>query len=396
MPVSLTDLDEVGRKLSDDDGDVEDDGVVLPEALQPKADAGVFSQLPVSALVIWLFVLTVGLVLCVALALVSALVLADGEPASTDVVDVQDNAGVAEAVAAKCVPSVASIAYMGLDDKAVVSGSGVVIDEQGHVLTNNHVVSSRDRWSVTIDGSTYSATLLGKDESSDLAVLQLDAQDVSFSPMEVGDSSGLSVGEWVMAIGCPFGLDRSISVGVVSSLYRSTAMSSGDGKSLYVDMIQTDAAINPGNSGGALVDASGQLVGITSIIQSYSGTSSGVGFAIPSNYAMRVANAILAGEPTEHATLGIDAITVTADMALQAGLPVNSGACVTNVEANGPAALGGIAQGDVITKVGDRDVATVDALMLAVRAYMPGESVPVEFWRGAERLIVDVMLGSDA
>ena len=151
-------------------------------------------------------------------------------------------------------------------------GSGVVLDTEGHILTNNHVVDGYDQYVVTMDdGTTYEAEFVGNDASSDLAVIKLrDADASKLTPIEIGDSSKLNVGEWVMAIGSPFGNEQSVSTGIVSALYRSTAMSSTSGNTIYANMIQTDAAINPGNSGGALVNDNGELVGINSLIESYS------------------------------------------------------------------------------------------------------------------------------
>ena len=161
-----------------------------------------------------------------------------------------------------------------------------MLDTEGHILTNNHVVDGYDQYVVTMDGgTTYEAEFVGNDASSDLAVIKLKDADASkLTPIEIGDSSKLNVGEWVMAIGSPFGNEQSVSTGIVSALYRSTAMSSTSGNTIYANMIQTDAAINPGNSGGALVNDNGELVGINSLIESYSGSSSGV--ALPFRLTM--------------------------------------------------------------------------------------------------------------
>ena len=193
-------------------------------------------------------------------------------------------------------------------------GSGVVLDTEGHILTNNHVVDSYDQYVVTMDdGTTCEAEFVGNDASSDLAVIKLKDADASkLTPIEIGDSSKLNVGEWVMAIGSPFGNEQSVSTGIVSALYRSTAMSSTSGNTIYANMIQTDAAINPGNSGGALVNDNGELVGINSLIESYSGSSSGVGFAIPVNYAKNIADQIIDGKTPVHPYMGATLSSVNA------------------------------------------------------------------------------------
>ena len=165
--------------------------------------------------------------------------------------------------------------------------------EDGYLITNNHVVDGGSAYKVTIAGNTYDAELVGTDPSSDVAVLK--AKDASgLTPMEIGDSDNLTVGEWVMTLGAPFGLEQSVATGIVSATSRSQIMdasesmqSGGSGETtIYPNMIQTDAAINPGNSGGALVDDEGKLIGINTLITSYSGNYSGVGFAIPVNYAV--------------------------------------------------------------------------------------------------------------
>ena len=202
----------------------------------------------------------------------------------------------------KSLPSVVSITAQGETEDSGGVGSGVILDADGNILTNYHVIEGATALVVrTDDGNSYEAEVVGTDESSDLAVIRLkDAKDATLTPIEIGDSDGIAVGEWVMAIGSPFGNEQSVSTGIVSALYRSTALQSTSGTSIYANMIQTDAAINPGNSGGALVNAEGELIGINSVIESYSGSSSGVGFAIPVNYAINIANQIIAGETPVH------------------------------------------------------------------------------------------------
>ena len=237
---------------------------------------------------------------------------ASGSSTQKITIDSEDTT-LAEAVSAKALPSVVSITATSSgsqngslsqsadeSDSSGSVGSGVVLDTEGHILTNNHVVDGYDQYVVTMDdGTTYEAEFVGNDASSDLAVIKLKDADASkLTPIEIGDSSKLNVGEWVMAIGSPFGNEQSVSTGIVSALYRSTAMSSTSGNTIYANMIQTDAAINPGNSGGALVNDNGELVGINSLIESYSGSSSGVGFAIPVNYAKNIADQIIDGGAT--------------------------------------------------------------------------------------------------
>ena len=304
-----------------------------------------------------------------------------------------EDTSLANAVAAKDLPSVVSI-YMTTSEGSGV-GSGVVLDTDGNILTNYHVVEGATSLSVSANGKTYDAKVVGSDESSDLAVVKIDPGSDTLTPIEVGDSSSLQVGDWVMSIGSPFGLEQSVSTGIVSSLYRSTMLQGTSGNTIYTNLIQTDAAINPGNSGGALVDDEGKLVGINSIIESASGSSSGVGFAIPSNYAVEIARKIINGEAITHAYLGGSFQTVTAQNASRAGLSVNQGAYVAEVTSGSPADKAGIKQGDVITAIDGEEITSSDGVVLAVRSHNVGDTVSVTLVRGSQTQTVSVTLGSD-
>ena len=333
---------------------------------------------------------------------------ASGSSATQKITIDSEDTTLAEAVSAKALPSVVSItatssnsqsgalsqsADDGSDSGSI--GSGVVLDTDGNVLTNNHVVDGYDQYVVTMDdGTTYEAELVGTDASSDLAVIKLkDASDLT--PIEIGNSDKLNVGEWVMAIGSPFGNEQSVSTGIVSALYRSTAMSSTSGNTIYANMIQTDAAINPGNSGGALVNDNGELVGINSLIESYSGSSSGVGFAIPVNYAKKIADQIIDGKTPTHPYLGLSLSSVNALNARTNKLGTDSGAYVASVVEDGPAAKAGIEKGDVITKLGDEEITSADGLIIALRSHEVGEKVEITLMRGKDEKKVTVELGSD-
>ena len=299
----------------------------------------------------------------------------------------------ANAVAQKALPSVVSINVTTSDGEGV--GSGVVLDTDGNIVTNYHVIEGAQSISVSTGDASYDATVVGSDESSDLAVIKIDAGDAALTPIEVGDSSTLQVGDWVMSLGSPFGLEQSVSTGIVSSLYRSTMLQNTSGNTIYTNLIQTDATINPGNSGGALVDDEGKLVGINSLIESYSGSSSGVGFAIPGNYAVEVAQKLIAGQTVTHAYIGGSFQTVTANNARSNSLSVNQGAYVAELADDGPAAQAGIQKGDVITALDDEEITSSDALVLAVRSHSVGDTVTVTFMRGSKQMQVQVTLGSD-
>lgn len=356
--------------------------------------------------------LAVGAVLVIALVMAGALNIDRGGSVTANTsgssqtieIDPEDTT-LAETVAAKSLPSVVSIsteiASSGMGDSSSASsgniGSGVILDTDGNILTNNHVVEGASSIVVTLDdGSSFEAELVGADSSSDLAVIKLtNADGASLTPIEIGDSDDLSVGEWVMAIGSPFGNEQSVSTGIVSALYRSTALSSTSGTSIYANMIQTDAAINPGNSGGALVNDQGELIGINSVIESYSGSSSGVGFAIPVNYAKNIADQIIAGKTPVHSYLGVTLTSVNAWNARQNNLAVDSGAYVNEVVADGPAAQAGIQQGDIITAVNGEAITSADGLIIAIREHEVGEKVTLTVMRGTEEQQVEVTLGSD-
>ena len=304
-----------------------------------------------------------------------------------------EDTSLATAVAAKCLPSVVSINVETSDAEGV--GSGVVLDTDGNILTNYHVIEGAQTISVSVGGESYDATVVGSDESSDLAVIKINPNGATLTPIEVGDSSSLQVGDWVMSLGCPFGLEQSVSTGIVSSLYRSTMMQSTSGNTIYTNLIQTDATINPGNSGGALVNGEGKLVGINSLIESYSGSSSGVGFAIPGNYAVEVAQKIINGETVTHAYLGGSFQTVTPQNARENNLSVNQGAYVAEVTSGSPAEQAGIRKGDIITSLDGEEITSSDGLVLAVRSHSVGDKVTVTLMRGSKQMSVDVTLGSD-
>lgn len=305
-----------------------------------------------------------------------------------------ESTSLATAVAAKVLPSVVSISIT--TDSGSGVGSGSILDANGNIITNYHVIDGATAISVSLStGDSYSAEVVGYDQSSDLAVIKIDAGSTTLTPIEWGDSTELQVGDWVMSAGSPFGLDQSVSTGIVSSLYRDTMLSSSSGKKIYTNLIQTDATINPGNSGGPLVNSEGKMVGINSIIESYSGSSSGVGFAIPSSYAKSVAEKLIAGETVYHAYLGGSFQTVNATNAARNNLSVSSGAYVASVVSGSPADEAGIEAGDIITAIGDHEVTSSDGLILAIRSYNIGDTVTVKFVRGTEEKSVQVTLGSD-
>ena len=303
------------------------------------------------------------------------------------------SASTAEAVAAKAMPSVVSVNVT--TDSGQGLGSGVILDTDGDIITNYHVIDGATSVSVTIDGKSYEASVVGSDSSSDLAVIKADLNGDSVTPIEVGDSSQLNVGSWVMTIGSPFGLDQSLSEGIVSALYRNELLQSSSGDTIYTNLIQVDAAINPGNSGGALVNDQGQLVGISTLYSSSTESFAGLGFAIPGNYAVQIANKIISGQEVTHAYIGLSMQTVNAQNARSNGLSVNQGAYVAEVVSGSPADEAGIEKGDIIVAMDGEEITSADGMVLAVRSHDIGDTVTVTVVRGNETKDLTVTLGSD-
>ena len=268
-------------------------------------------------------------------------------------------------------------------------GSGFIIESNGLILTNAHVVEGATTIYVTLtDKREFKAKLLGMDKRTDVAVVKIEARDLPKLPL--GDSSRVRVGEWVLAIGSPFGLENTVTAGIVSAKSRDT----GD----YLPFIQTDVAVNPGNSGGPLLNTAGQVIGINSQIFSRSGGYMGISFAIPIDEAMRVADQLRTNGKMTRGRIGVALGEMTKDVAESLGLGKPRGAYVRNVEANGPAATGGIEAGDVILSFNGRDIAKSTDLPRVVGDTKPGTPVTVQVWRkGATRdLTVTVSDGEAA
>lgn len=273
----------------------------------------------------------------------------------------------------------------GRDGKSL--GSGFIVDPTGIVVTNFHVIRNADSITVTLEsGDEFDATLRGVDRETDLAVLQITA-DRTFPSVRFGDSERARVGDWVVAIGQPFGLGGSVSAGIVSA--RNRNIESG----IYDDYIQTDAAINKGNSGGPLFDMSGRVVGVNTIIYSQSGGSVGVGFAVPGNLASRIVGQLIEFGETQRGYLGVLLEDITESQQKRLGLPSTQGALVVGIPTSGgPAQLAGIAQDDVIVRFGNERITERRDLTRAVADTDVGKSVSVQLIRNGQRKTVRVTL----
>jgi S1-C subfamily serine protease len=297
--------------------------------------------------------------------------------------------------------------------RSEATGSGFVIDAGGDILTNNHVIDGATPDSITVqfaDKKTVKASVVGKDPSTDLALLKVDPEGLALKALPLGSSRDVHVGDPTIAIGNPFGLDRTLTTGVVSALQRQIQAPNGFA---IKDVIQTDAAINPGNSGGPLIDSAGRVIGINSQIETGGGGGQGnvgIGFAVPIDTAKSILENLKKGETIQRAYLGITSLTV--DGQLDAlNLPVDHGALVQSVEADSPADLAGLKAGDlqatltgsanndsvvlggdIITKVGGKAITSSDQLSQLVTSHKPGDKVKVEIVRKKDTKTLTVTL----
>lgn len=313
--------------------------------------------------------------------------------------------GSVEKVAASVLPSVVKINVTGQSGSG--SGSGVILKADGTILTNNHVVSvAGDNGTITVnlnDGRTVKAKVLGTDPVTDMAVIKAEA--TGLTPAKIGKSSDLKVGQAVVAVGSPYGLNATVTTGIVSALNRPVSVQAEQdsnpfqqqapqsGNSTTYPAIQTDAAINPGNSGGPLVNMAGEVVGINSSIRtggsSDSGGSIGLGFSIPIDEVQPIVDQIIGGEDPTHARLAITVSDVQSDALAQ-------GALVRSVEDNGPADEAGLKADDVITKVNDDLIDGSESLIATIRGHRPGEEVTLTYVRDGKTRTTTAKLGSDA
>jgi putative serine protease PepD len=291
------------------------------------------------------------------------------------------------------------------NQESQAQGSGFVIDTDGHIVTNEHVVDKADSVSVRFwNGNTYKATVVGSDQSTDLAVIKVDAPQSVLHPVTFGDSSKVRVGDAVVAIGSPFGLEETLTGGIVSAVHRQ--MQAPNNFTIN-DSIQTDAAINHGNSGGPLLDSSAQVIGVNAQIAGQTGANVGIGFAIPSDTVKSIADTLISSGKVEHAYLGVSVQEIPGTVADQLGAV--AGVEITDVRSNTPAKDAGLVGstgkktidgqqyptgGDIITAIDGQNMTSSEAVQQAIDSHHPGDKISITYWRKGESHTANVTLAT--
>ncbi len=260
-------------------------------------------------------------------------------------------------------------------------GTGFIISEDGFICTNYHVVAGVDKVKVKVDKTVYDASVVGFDERTDLALIKINANG-KLTPVYFGNSDTISVGDWAIAIGNPFGLDRTFTVGIISAVARRDVDLMGDSQT----QIQTDASINPGNSGGPLLNIYGEVIGVNRMIYSQSGGNIGIGFAIPINTAKGVLEQLKKHKKIKRGYIGVQIVPLTEEYSKELGLKENSGALVGQITDGGPADKGGIITGDVILTVGGKEIKNFGDLISEVENAGIGKTLKIEVWRNKSKI----------
>ena len=307
----------------------------------------------------------------------------------------------AERVAADVLPSIGSV-YCYIESgysSGISQGSCEVLSADGYIVTNYHVIEGATEIQVVLHGDAFDAEVVGSDPTSDIAVLKIEPGDATLTPIKIGDSSAVRVGQWVMTLGTPYGESESVSVGIVSGISRTATVSLDSSEAYYVGMIQSDAMINSGSSGGAMVNADGEFIGMTTLSGSYSGDWAGMSYAIPSNYVIDIANQIIETGTVVHPQLGVT-VSGLLDAYYEGYYNMGNdssviGAYVAGVAEGSGAAEAGIQAGDIITHLNGNEIYSADDLIIQVRTHNIGDTVTLTVQRDGETLDIDVVLGSD-
>ncbi len=282
---------------------------------------------------------------------------------------------------------------MAQPQQATSFGSGILVSNDGYILTNNHVIDGADELSVTLSNDRqFEATLIGRDPETDVAVLKIDGTSLPFA--KLGNSDQVGVGEWVLAIGNPFGLNQTVTAGIISAKGRSLPGVQGSNRdNRYDDFFQTDAAINPGNSGGALVNLRGEVIGMNTAIFSRSGGYMGIGFAVPANMARAVMDSLRTTGEVQRGWLGVGFQSLDEKTAASLGFQGENGVVVTNVLPDGPASKAGLKAEDVIVAVNSRPISSESQLRIAIASTLPGRPLAMDVFRGGEKVSLTATAG---
>lgn len=268
-------------------------------------------------------------------------------------------------------------------------GSGVIISPDGYIVTNNHVIDEADEVEVTLnDKRTFTATIVGRDPGTDIALLKIKATDLPF--IKFGNSDDVKLGEWVLAVGNPFNLTSTVTAGIISAKGRNIGLL--DNSYSVESYLQTDAALNPGNSGGALVNTRGELIGITSAILSPSGAYAGNSFAIPTSIVTKVVQDLKQYGEVQRGLLGVEISDVNSDIASKENLSAIKGVYIQSVNSDGAAAAAGLEKGDVITSINNEEVSESSDLKVKINSYRPGDKIKVGYLHKGKQLVADVTL----
>jgi Do/DeqQ family serine protease len=274
------------------------------------------------------------------------------------------------------------------------AGSGVIISEEGYIVTNNHVIENADEIEVTLNNKkTYTAELIGRDPTTDIAVLKINAGNLH--PLEYGNSDNLRIGEWVLAVGNPFNLTSTVTAGIVSAKSRDINILGSDpmsNMSSIESFIQTDAAVNPGNSGGALVNTKGELVGINTAIKSNTGSYAGYSFAVPANIVKKVVNDLVEFGTIQRAYIGVSIQNIDQELAKENKIEDLNGVYVNGLSENGSAKAAGIKEGDIVKAINRIPVKNVNELQAKVGEYRPGDEIEVTLLRGEQTITKSIVL----
>lgn len=282
--------------------------------------------------------------------------------------------------------------FFGAPEKSRANGSGVILAEEGYIITNNHVVETAEEIRVTLnDRREYDAVIVARDPNTDLAVLKIDAPNLK--PVKIGNSDGVKIGQWVLAVGNPFNLTSTVTAGIVSAKARNIGILRRSAEYSIESFIQTDAAVNPGNSGGALVNLNGELIGINTAIATETGFYAGYSFAIPSNLVQKVVGDLIAYGVVQRGFIGVSIADVSAEMARSKGLKSAEGVYVSGLSANGAAKEAGIQEGDIIIAIDGEQTKTSSELQeKIVNNHKPGDKVLVTILRDGEEKKFEVKL----